>query len=51
MDYQPGMEQKHHHLAGSDGEGGPADFEQVARLHAGEHAGAGDREANLAEGG
>ena len=50
MNYQPVMTIKHYHIAGLDGACGAADFEQIAGLHAGEHAAAGDRQASLAEG-
>jgi hypothetical protein len=50
MDHQPVVELKHHYVAGLDGGSGAMDFEQVAGLHAGEHAAAGDRQARLAEG-
>jgi hypothetical protein len=49
MDDEPAMALKHHHLAGLDEAGGAADFEEVARLHAGEHAAAGDWQTSLAE--
>jgi hypothetical protein len=49
MDNHPAMALKHHHLARCDGTGWTAEIEQVAGLHAGKHAGAGNRKTRLAE--
>jgi hypothetical protein len=49
MDYQPAMTIEHYHIADLDRAVGAADFEQVAGLHAGEHAAAGDGQKGLGE--
>ena len=49
MHHQAAVAFKEHHVAGLDGTGRAADFKDVTGLHAGEHAGAGDRKANCAE--
>jgi hypothetical protein len=46
---QPFVAFEDHHVACLDGARGAHDFEQVTWLHAGEHAGAGNGEARLAE--
>jgi hypothetical protein len=50
VDHQPVVALEDYHVAGLDGGGGAADFKQVAWLHAGEHAAAGDGQARLPEG-